>query len=442
MGNGSLKEKRRLALEMRAEEDFTRALIAAVVCNRLDAVAEVATWFQVKWIRQTMYYHLCRAMFKVVQDGEPATSYSIAKALLRSKRYHDVPLTKIDELVSNRHEFAHLRYYALQVYDAHRRQQALTEAAGSASALSDGEDLVPIIEELSTLGSRLGPAPEMRVFDNEQCIARIINELEHGVQSPVQYGVPVLDKRLHGPKNTNFVVIGARPSHGKSIFLGHFAIETALKDQNILFFSLEMSRQEMIERWASWLSQTPKPEPRSSFGRREFVGGLGQVDALIKAGRLQLFCGSKSIAQIEKECRAYCKRVPVSAICVDYLQKIKSGIKTDNRNQQVGECARRLKDLAMDFEVPVLAGSQLNRQGNEKPQMSHLRESGDIEQEANTIILMHPQNMSDPVVDLLLMVAKNRNGPTGEFVCTMHRPLCRLYDKDHRYDQPEQQEFV
>ena len=443
-GNGKVSPSWQ-KLQLKAEQDFVRALCACLTLGRLKYVAEIAAWFHPKFIQDKKCYQIARVLLNLAKSGEPCTPYSIAKALLRTKKRAGTTLEELADLVTNQYEFCHVRYYACEVYDAYRRRQAIQESHVSLSKLGQGEELQPVIEELSTLGTRLGPAPQNRVIDNESTFQKIIKEMEMGKERSFSLGLVDIDRMNGGCEPSDFIVVGARTSCGKSVFLGQAAIMAAGDEQRVLFFSLEMSRDQMLRRWACWCAQVSMPPERSSFNRKEWLDGLAEVEMLTRNGYLEMFAGTKTISQIEREARAYAKTIPVDIICVDYLQKIKSNIKTDRRHEQVADNAQRLKNLAMELDVSVICASQLNRAATDKPSLSHLRESGDIEQEANAVILIHPINVNQDATETHFICAKTRNGPTGLVKAIWNKPRFRFYDfaKDRPGESgPKQQEFL
>jgi len=409
-----------------AEQDFVRALAACVVCNRLDAIAEVSAWFSLSYLQDDKMRHLARCLLRLAKDGEPCTTYAIAKALIRNKRSSKATLEEIADLIQNPWSFCHVRYYACQVYDNHRRRKMVLEGGNHIDSLKQGAELDPVIDSLSSIATYLGPAPQMRVINNQDTFQEILKEMEHGSERSYYFGVEALD-RFNKIEPTDLIVIGARPGCGKSVFMGHQAIKAARDGQHVLFFSLEMSRKQMYQRWASWIAQNPQPHVSDTEKRRLWVDALSEVESLVRAGNLQLFCGSKTMPQMEREIKAYARNVPVDLVMIDYLQKAKITSKSERRHEQIGEVIRACKDFAMDFSIVMVVGSQLNREGSDQPKLSQLRESGDIEQESNIVVLLHPEQDKD-VCELNMIVAKCRNGRTGVRKVLWHRPHYRFYD--------------
>ncbi len=239
-------------------------------------------------------------------------------------------------------------------------------------------------------------------------------------------GVPTqftdLDKLTSGLQKGNLIVVAARPGVGKSSFVTNLARNVAVVARRpVAMFSLEMSRWEIGMRllcsearvsWTTIRSGRPSPEDWSRI-----VEG---AEVLHDAPLYVVDSGNTTIVDI----RAKARRLRHSSqglglVIVDYLQLMSQGRRVENRQQEIAEISRGLKLLAKDLDIPVIAVSQLNREPerrqDKRPQLSDLRESGAIEQDADVVMFIHRDDSEDLTVkgtaDLIL--AKHRNGPTG-----------------------------
>lgn len=144
---------------------------------------------------------------------------------------------------------------------------------------------------------------------------------------------------------------------------------------------------------------------------------------------LLVFDGNFTSQQIHAKSEGQCETLPVKAIFVDYLQLIVPANQKTNREEQVADSSRRLKQLAMQMRVPVFAAAQLNREAKGQPSLSHLRESGAIEQNANIVMLLDNRHTLAPKEEFFVLVAKHRSGSEGQVTLTWERPLCRIRDR-------------
>ncbi|AOY55453.1 MAG: hypothetical protein RI933_1008 [Actinomycetota bacterium] len=259
-------------------------------------------------------------------------------------------------------------------------------------------------------------------------IEAAIHEIEAAVKrGGDMVGVPTgftdLDELTHGLHGGQLVIVAARPAVGKSTLALDFARHAAIKaNKATIFFSLEMGRAEIAMRMLSAEAQIPLQSLRK--------GNLQDSDwAKLAATRGQindapLFIDDSpnmTLVEIRAKCRRLAQRIDLKMVVIDYLQLMTSGKKVESRQQEVSEFSRALKLLAKELNVPVIAISQLNRQAEQtkdkKPEISHLRESGSLEQDADVVILLHREAIGEKdhprAAEADIILAKQRNGPTG-----------------------------
>jgi replicative DNA helicase len=205
----------------------------------------------------------------------------------------------------------------------------------------------------------------------------------------------------------------------------------------VLFFSMEMPARQIAQRLLAMGSNVPMhrmARPRD-LQPEDLDALVGTMSAEGTVGRMPLHIldtPDLTPARIAAVSRRACRRLKVKLIVVDYLGLMRPENPRDNRAQQVGNMALRMKQMARALGVPVLLLAQLNReleQANRRPRLSDLRESGEIEQHADRVLFLHrQQNLpgGDPVWPVELIVAKNRNGPTGDMNLSYVRPVLRF----------------
>ena len=251
----------------------------------------------------------------------------------------------------------------------------------------------------------------------------------------IETGLAALDDMLCGLRAGSLTIIGARPGKGKSALavniLTHAAIVQGVPS---LMFSLEMALQEFGQRFLSsvgkvsaFAAQHPRKLDDVSYARFR-----RRLDAIASQGKeAPIFvddtCG-RTVTEIVAITRRAIARHQVGLVVVDYLQLCESDNSRDSRQEQVSKISRRLKTLARDSGIPVLALSQLNRtsedRADQRPRLADLRESGAIEQDADNVLLIHhPDPEHD---DAEIIVAKARNGPTGTIKVYFRRDQTRF----------------
>lgn len=239
-----------------------------------------------------------------------------------------------------------------------------------------------------------------------------------------------LDAMTTGFYGGDLVVIGARPSMGKTALALKMAINIAQKtERRIAFFSLEMGHKQLGRRVMSMLSGVPSDAIKRKGSAQEHYRMISDGCELMYALPISVNEQSGiSIPRMRADLRRLKRDRQLGIVMVDYLQLMSgTGRRGDNRTQEVGEIAKGLKEIAKEFDVPVIALAQLNRgvenrEGN-RPRLSDLRESGDIEAAADLVLLLYRENYyrnpdeqdtnPDRIEKAELIIAKHRNGATG-----------------------------
>jgi replicative DNA helicase len=276
-----------------------------------------------------------------------------------------------------------------------------------------------------------------------------------GRSTGIPSGFTDIDDLTGGLHPSELLILAARPSMGKTSLAMNFAERVTLHPQNprpVLFVSLEMARMELAQRMLC------------SYGKidgRKFRKGMispAERDQLVEASndlsKAALFIDdspSRTITEIAATARRLKRRENLGLLIIDYLQLIEPDNSKDPRQEQVAKIARRLKGLARELSVPVLCLAQLNRQveasRDNKPQLSHLRESGAIEQDADVVMFVHREEyyMSNEEDrervrgEADLLVRKQRNGPTGDVKLAWIHDFTRFRNFSHKtYEEFDQ----
>jgi replicative DNA helicase len=325
----------------------------------------------------------------------------------------------------------HLTYYCQRVHEQYRRHHAAMEIAVTADEMRGTDDVDAVLDHLPEIASKYAPALENRAAENSAVIQDILAELEGKKQNDhFRFGIEALDQILDGVPPTTLTTVGARSSNGKSVFLGQAAINCAARAaQPALMFSIEMSQKELFKRWAAHLSR----QPIRGGDRRAFIGGLSRVDQLQRDGLLHVFTGPHTVEQIAAEAMAFASRSKLGIIVVDYLQAVVSTkSRTESREQQVAHIAGSLKHLASKAGAPVLTASQLNKDGENNPRGSTLRESEAIFNYSNIVLLLDPAKGSEreDAADMDIIIDKNRDGKKDVVVARWEKPIYTIRDQD------------
>lgn len=260
-------------------------------------------------------------------------------------------------------------------------------------------------------------------------------------------GVPTgfkdVDSKLAGLQPSDLIILAARPSMGKSTLAMNIAHNVASKaKQSVLVFSLEMSKEQLVDRLLAAEAGIDAWNIRTGSLSDSDFEKLGQAMGTLSEAPIYID-DSPGITVLEMRTKARREqhKRPLGLIVVDYLQLMSGTVSgTDNRVQEISEISRGLKAMARELNVPILALSQLSRSVENRspqiPQLSDLRESGSIEQDADVVMFIYREDYYNPeterqhITDIL--VKKHRNGPTGNLELYFHPDLLQFRDIDRR----------
>jgi replicative DNA helicase len=324
---------------------------------------------------------------------------------------------------------AHARYYAEIIMEKATLRRLIESSTGILrEAYSNPENVQEVVAraEAAYAGvaeKNLGGEP----LSAATIFAAALDELEERMRTGKRPGLTTqfakLDEILRGGLHEGLTIIAGRPSMGKTALATRIAVGAALAGEHVYFQSLEMNATELAERMLCCEAQVNS--------HRVANGWVGQDDRerLIQTAgeltRMPLYVddnASRTVTQIAAQARRLKRKSGLSLVVVDYLQLIEPDNPRDPREQQVSRMSRRLKALSREISCPVVVLAQLNRKAEDtrdnRPRLSHLRESGAIEQDADVVIFPYREEYysDDPNLKGLadLIVAKQRNGPTGE----------------------------
>lgn len=232
-------------------------------------------------------------------------------------------------------------------------------------------------------------------------------------------GIRRLDEMLCGLQPSNLVVLASRPSVGKTAFALNIAFHAGvILDKSVLVFSLEMCKAELVQRMVCIAGGIDLFGLRTGFLQKSaFEKITYSAESMVGAPIYLDDSSAQTPPKILAKAAKHKKEHGLDLLIIDYLQLMSAGGRRESRQVEVSEISRSLKSLARALDVPVLALSQLNRASEEDetglPKLSHLRESGALEQDADVVMLLNPFGREGAESNLRLNVAKHRNGPTG-----------------------------
>ena len=286
-----------------------------------------------------------------------------------------------------------------------------------------------------------------KLYSSTDLVYNIFLELKQKVTSPnlpgLSSGFYALDSLTQGFQKSDLIIIAGRPSIGKTAFSLTVSLNIIKYSKlPILVFSLEMSKEQIMYRLLSMESNVSQSRLRSGKLSKTDWTKLNKIIKLLS--KLPLFVDDSSDLSVQ-EIRAKIKTIlfqypTIGLVIIDYLQLMQTSISNNgNRAQELSQITRALKNLAREFNIPIIALSQLSRnietRTDKKPILSDLRESGSIEQDADLVLMLYQNepNSPDPLLDnpnkvIDLIIAKQRNGPTGNIQLRFDKKRTKYID--------------
>ena len=271
---------------------------------------------------------------------------------------------------------------------------------------------------------------------------------EKGSLRGVPTGFRKLDNILSGLQKSDLVILAARPSVGKTSLALNMALNAASQGLTVGVFSLEMSKMQLVERLLAAEARVDSWRLRTGNLSDDDFPRLGR--AMGKLSEMSLYIDDSAnltAMQIRTKARRLQAEKGLDLVIVDYLQLMDSSVRNDSRVQEISEISRSLKGLARELDIPVLALSQLSRaveqRPNKRPQLSDLRESGSIEQDADVVMFIYREDMYDRNSEnqniANILIAKHRNGPTGEIDLYFQKETMQFKNLDSRVEESQPQ---
>lgn len=266
-----------------------------------------------------------------------------------------------------------------------------------------------------------------------------------GAITGVATGFTDLDKMLAGLQKSDLLILAGRPSMGKTSFAMNIATNAAVDHHvPVAVFSLEMSKEQLVSRMLSSAARIDAQKLRTGYLDDKDYGQLISMANHLSQAPLYIDdTPAITIAALRARARRMKREKKIQLILIDYLQLMQGELKTENRVQEISQISRGLKSLAKELNIPIIALSQLSRKleerPNKRPLLSDLRESGAIEQDADVVLFVFREEVykdNDPALVGLaeIIVAKQRNGPTGKVKLTFLKQFTRFENyADARY---------
>lgn len=407
--------------------EIEKKLLSALMLKGGQAIVEVEPLLKVEDFYRQEHKIIYKALLQLSNEGVPVDILLVEEALKQSGYMDKVTHAYLFSLLPL--EFTTLRAesYAKVIREKSILRQMIQIGKSIAANASDERNAVEEIlgyaeqEILSITNKRTASGIE-KVGDILQRSFERLNELHknRGDSLGVKSGLIDLDKILNGFQKSDLILIAARPSMGKTALALNIAVNAA-REKIVALFSLEMSKVQLGNRLLSTASGVNSLQLNTGNFSDEDLDAL--LDGLEQVSKCRIYIDDTAgitLTEMRSKARRLKHEHGLDMIIIDYLQ-LMTGSKAENRQQEISEISRHLKAMARELDVPVLALSQLSRsvelRAEKKPQLSDLRESGSLEQDADIVMFLYRdeyynRDEAENKNIAELIIAKNRNGPT------------------------------
>lgn len=402
---------------------------------------------------KNIYSLIFRSMLEVYRESNEIDMVLIKNKLLQMHQFTEEQIhEEFSNILENSFSAVNLKEYARLV-----KEKAILRRLGEAGrkiteiAYRDDRDAEDILDEAESIVLKVDQQKKGKEIISLREAAKIeFDRLERieanqGETVGVTTGFSDLDRDTGGWNPSDLVIVAARPAMGKTAFALNLVLNAAKKgNKSILVFSLEMSTQQLYQRFMSIEAGVALSKIRNGHLDSKDWGRLGAATDII--GNYDITIAdipNVNVLEIRALARKIKSRQDLDMIVIDYLQLIRgSSARSESRQQEISEISRSLKSLARELDIPILALSQLSRspesRPDKRPMLSDLRESGAIEQDADVVIFLYRDDYYNPespdagITEII--IGKQRNGPTATVKLRFFHELTKFANFTTRVD--------
>ena len=420
--------KRVLPHSIEAEQ----AVVGAMLMDK-DAIVAASEMISREDFYQASYGIIFESMTELFNEGKPVDPVTLQERLKEKDVPEEISSPKfMGELAVAVPTSANVRHYAQIVYEKAMMRRLIRLNEEIANTCYVGTEPMDVI--LETTEKKIFELLQNRSAEEytpiKDIVLKALDRIEMASKSKgTVTGIPTgfldLDYKLSGLQPSDLILVAARPSMGKTAFVLNIAQHVAFKqDQSVAIFSLEMSKEQLVNRLFSLESHVDSQSLRT--GNLKDADWEKLIESAGIIGKSHLIIDDTpgiSVTELRSKCRKYKLEQDLKLVIIDYLQLMSGSIgkRSDSRQQEISEISRSLKAIARELNVPVIALSQLSRAVEQRPEhrpmLSDLRESGAIEQDADVVMFIYRDDYYNKYTDTPnqaeIIIAKQRNGPIG-----------------------------
>lgn len=432
--------------------DAEMSLLGAVLIDE-ETLADISEHVDAHDFYDKRHSVIYGAMMRLYEKHKPVDLLTLTDELKRKKELESMGGSAyLTELTNYVPTAAHAEAYAEIVSQrAVRRRLIRASAEISELGYEDDMNIQELLEKAETeLFSVSDQSLKQDLVSIESILTESFDRMEElhrnkGALRGVRTGYRDLDNMTAGLQRSDLIILAARPAMGKTTLVTNLAYNVAtVAKQSVLFFSLEMSKEQLVDRMLAdasgvdaWNIRTGNLSDEDFSKLSEAMGEMAEAPIYIDD------TPGLSVLEMRTKARRAAHESPLGLIIVDYLQLMQASGRSDgNRVQEVSEISRGLKLIARELNVPVIALSQLSRSVESRspqvPQLADLRESGSIEQDADIVMFIYreayynPETERENITDLI--IAKHRNGPVGKVELYFHPERLRFMSLDRHHE--------
>lgn len=432
--------------------DAEKSLLGSVLIDE-ETLADITEHVTMKDFYDKRHAIIYDAMMRLYEKRKPVDLLTLTDELKRKSQLDEIGGSAfLTELTNYVPTSAHAESYA-EIVSQKAVRRRLIKASGEISEMGfdEGSTTQELLQQAEAeLFSVSDQSLKQDLVSIESILTESFDRMEElhrnkGQLRGIRTGYRDLDNMTAGLQRSDLIILAARPAMGKTTLVTNLAYNVAtIAKQPVLFFSLEMSKEQLVDRMLADASGVDAWNIRTGNLSDQDFSKLS--DAMGEMAEAPIFIDDTpgvSVLEMRTKARRAAHEQPLGLIIVDYLQLMQGSGRSDgNRVQEVSEISRGLKLLARELNVPVIALSQLSRSVESRspqiPQLADLRESGSIEQDADIVMFIYREAYYNPDTDREnitdLFIAKHRNGPTGKIELYFHPERLRFMSLDKKHD--------
>lgn len=384
-----------------------------------------------------------KAMQELADNGEPIDMITLVNQLQENDSLEDAGgVAYITELASSTPTAENIAHYISIVKERYIHRQAILELRSQLNEAARTDNPAKLVARMQESAAALSDqaASKQEFKQIKDVVKSCYEQVEHKYYNRdktlgIPSGFTDLDKMTAGFQKSDLIIVAARPSVGKTAFALNIGQNAAKKTKDaVAIFSLEMGAEQLVNRMLCAEGNIDANKMRTGWLDSDDWGKVTMASGVLSELNIVIDDSpSMTVTEIRAKCRRMKRDHGLGLVIIDYLQLIQGRGRRENRNQEVSDISRSLKQLARELEVPVIALSQLSRgveqRQDKRPMMSDLRESGSIEQDADIVAFLYRDDYynqeSEKKNIIEILIAKQRNGPVG----TVELAFLKQYNK-------------